>query len=62
MNISNALIYYDKSTIEESMGEMNNSVLSGWILDGVQSIIHGTTHGRMRTKEPSGNEHHPSAK
>jgi len=43
------------------MGEMNNSVLSGWVLDGVQSIIHGTTRGRMRTKEPSGNEHHSSA-
>lgn len=47
--------------IEESIREMNNSVLSGWILDGIQSIIHGTTHGRMRTKEPFGNEHHPSA-
>jgi len=44
------------------MGEMNNSVLSRRILNGAESIIHGTTHGRMRIKEPSGNKHYPSAK
>lgn len=48
--------------MEESMGEMNYSVLSGWILDGVQSIIHRTTNSRLRTKEPSDNEPCPSAK